>query len=146
MLRRVSLILPSALQSIQKCQVCPKLRLTVKVRWRIIARSIDTHVFLQWRLLSIELVTVWRGVDSLRGFGGKEGPLMTEIHIFLFSFFPPNRSDKQWQLHNRRPYTCLGGREGPLMVEIYIFCFPILFSKHEWHLCMKKTLVSTMSS
>ena len=38
------------------------------------------------------------GVDSLRGFGGKEGPLMTEIHIFLFSFFPTNRSDKEWQL------------------------------------------------
>ena len=64
--------------------------------------------------------------------GGKEGPSMTEIHIFLFSFFPPNRSDKEWQLHNRRPYTCFkevggGGREGPLMAEIYIFCFPIFF-------------------
>ena len=23
---------------------------------------------------------------------------MTEIHIFLFSLFPPNRSDKEWQL------------------------------------------------
>ena len=86
-LRLVSLILPSALQSIQRCQVCAKLRLTVKVRWpiSIIARSIDTHTFLPWRLLSIELVTVWRGFDSLRGFGDKEVPLMTEIHIFLFS-------------------------------------------------------------
>ena len=77
MLRLVSLILPSALQSIQRCQVCAKLRLTVKVRWPIsrpiIARSIDsdTHTFLPWRLLSIELVTVWRGFDSLRGFGGQ---------------------------------------------------------------------------
>ena len=72
-LRLVSLILPSALQSIQRCQVCAKLRLTVKVRWpiSIIARSIDTHAFLPWRLLSIELVTVWRGFDNLRGFGGQ---------------------------------------------------------------------------
>ena len=31
---------------------------------------------------------VWRGFDRLRGFGGKEGPLLTEIHIFLFSFSP----------------------------------------------------------
>ena len=96
----VSLILPSELQSIQRCQVCAKLRLTVKVRWAIIARSIDTHAFLPWRLLSIELVTVWRGFDSLRGFGGgggKEGPLMTEIHIFLFSFFPPNSSSNSAQ-------------------------------------------------
>ena len=23
---------------------------------------------------------------------------MMEMHIFLFSFFPPNRSDKEWQL------------------------------------------------
>ena len=23
---------------------------------------------------------------------------MKAIHIFLFSFFPPNRSDKEWQL------------------------------------------------
>ena len=88
-LHLVSLILPSALQSIQRCRVCAKLRLTVKVRWPIsrpiIARSIDTHTFLPWRLLSIELVTVWRGFDGLRGFGDKEVPLMTEIHIFLFS-------------------------------------------------------------
>ena len=41
---------------------------------------------------SVELVTVWRGFDSFReGLGGKEGPLMTEIHIFLFSFFPPKQ-------------------------------------------------------
>ena len=75
-------------------------------------------------ILSIELVTVWRGFDSLRGFGGggKEGPLMTEIHIFLFSFFHPNRSDKEWQLCTTEGPTpvfkCLGGREGPLMAEI----------------------------
>ena len=56
---------------------------------------------------------------------------MTEIHIFLFSFFPPKRSDKEWQLCTTEGPTpvfkCLGGREGPLMAEIYIFCFPIFF-------------------
>ena len=56
---------------------------------------------------------------------------MTEIHIFLFSFSPPNRSDKEWQLCTTEGPTpvfkCLGGREGPLMAEIYIFCFPIFF-------------------
>ena len=74
--------------------------------------------------------------------GGKEGPLMTEIHIFLFSFFSPNRSDKEWQLCTTEGPTPVfkrlggGGGEGPLMAEIYIFCFPIFFSKHEWHLCI----------
>ena len=58
---------------------------------------------------------------------------MTEIHIFYFPFFPPNRSDKEWQLCTTegptpvRPTRGLGGREGPLMAEIYIFCFPIFF-------------------
>ena len=56
---------------------------------------------------------------------------MTEIHIFLFSFFPLNRSDKEWQLCTTEGPTpvfkCLGGREGPLMAEIYSFCFSIFF-------------------
>ena len=61
---------------------------------------------------------------------GKEGPLMTEIHIFLFSFFPPNRSDKEWQLCTTEGPTPVfkrfGGKGiGPLMAKIYIFCFPI---------------------
>ena len=92
-------------------------------------------------ILSVELVTVWRGFDSLRGFGGKEGPLMTEIHIFPFSFFPPNRSDKEWQLCTTEGPTpvfkCLGGREGPLMAEIdsIYFLFSYFPPKHEWHLC-----------
>ena len=51
-------------------------------------------------VLAIELVTVWRGFDSLRGWGGggggKEGPMMTEIHIFLFSLFP--QTGQEWQL------------------------------------------------
>ena len=63
---------------------------------------------------------------------------MTEIHIFLFSFFPPNRSDKEWQLCTTEGPTPVfkrfGGREGPLMAEIYIFCSPIFSPKHEWHL------------
>ena len=59
--------------------------------------------------------------------GGKEGPLMTEIHICLFSFSLPNSSDKEWQLCTTEGPTpvfkcCVwgGGREGPLMAEIYI--------------------------
>ena len=72
----------------------------MKVRWPIIARSIDTHAFLSWQLLSIELVTVWRGFDSLREAQQKA------LHLFSRG---------------------LGGREGPLMAEIYIFCFPIFF-------------------
>ena len=60
---------------------------------------------------------------------GKEGPLMTEIHIFLFSFPPPpNRSDKEWQLCTTEgPTPGVGRREGPLMAGIYVFCFPIFF-------------------
>ena len=53
-----------------------------------LARSIDTHAFLPWRLLSIELVTVWRGFDSLRGFGGQGRAIdcgNTYFSIFLFS-------------------------------------------------------------
>ena len=62
----------------------------MKVRWPIIARSIDTHAFLPWRLLSIELVTVWRGFDSLRGVGGQGRAIViddgnTDFSIFLFS-------------------------------------------------------------
>ena len=54
---------------------------------------------------------------------------MMEIHIFLFSFFPLNRSDKEWQQQKALHLFSrgLGGREGPLMAEIYIFCFPIFF-------------------
>ena len=54
---------------------------------------------------------------------------MTEIHIFLFSFFPLNRSDKEWQLCTTEGPTPVfkrfGGREMSLMAEIYFFCFPI---------------------
>ena len=60
----------------------------MKVRWPIIARSIDTHACLPWRLLSIKLVTVWRGFDSLRGFGGQGRAIddgNTHFSIFLFS-------------------------------------------------------------
>ena len=91
-------------------------------------------------------MTVW---------GGKEGPLMMEIHIFLFSFFHPNRSDKEWQLCTTEGPTPVfkrlgGGREEPLMAEIYIFCFPIFFSNMSgisgfsrevfftWHTCTTK--------
>ena len=118
-LRLVSLILLSALQCIQRCQVCTKLRLTVKVRWPIIARSIDTHAFLPWRLLSIELVTVWRGFDSLRGFGGQGRAIDDGNTYFSIYFFPPNRSDKEWQLCTTKGPTPVfkrfwggGGREG----------------------------------
>ena len=58
---------------------------------------------------------------------------MMEIHIFLFSFFPPNRSDKEWQLCTTEGPTPVfkrfggGGKGRPLMAEIYIFCFPIFF-------------------
>ena len=97
MLRLVNLILPSAVQSIQRCQVCAKLRLTVKVRWPIIARSIDTHAFLPWRLLSIELVTVWRGFDSLKGVGGggnytRQGRAIDDGNTYFSIFlFPPKQ-------------------------------------------------------
>ena len=67
----------------------------------------------------------------LEGLGGKEGPLMMEIHIFLFSFFPQTgvtRSGNSAQQKALHLFSRgLGGREGPLMAEIYIFCFPIFF-------------------
>ena len=73
-------------------------------------------------------MTVWRGFDSLRGFGGKEGPLMTEI-LILFSFSPQTgvtRSGNSAQQKALHLFSRgLGVREGPLMAEIYIFCFPI---------------------
>ena len=62
----------------------------MKVRWPIIVRSIDTHAFLPWRLLSIELVTVWRGFDSLRGFGG-QGRAIDDGNTYFSIFF-------EWQL------------------------------------------------
>ena len=53
---------------------------------------------------------------------------MTEIHIFLFSFPPPQtvtRSGNSAQQKALRLFSRgLGGREGPLMAEIYIFYFP----------------------
>ena len=56
---------------------------------------------------------------------------MTEINIFLFSFFPQTgvtRSGNSAQQKALHLYSRgLGGREGPLMAEIYIFCFPIFF-------------------
>ena len=67
---------------------------SVKVR-PIIARSIDTHAFLPWRLLSIELVTVWRGFDSLRRFGGKGRAIDGRNIYFLFSYF---FSKHEWHL------------------------------------------------
>ena len=54
---------------------------------------------------------------------------MTEINIFLFSFFPQTgvtrsgNSEQQKALHLYS--RGLGGREGSLMAEIYLFCFPI---------------------
>ena len=72
-----------------------------------------------------------RTCDSLRGFGGKERPLMMEIHIFLFSFFSQTgvtRSGNSAQQKALHLFSRgLGGREGSLMAEIYIFCFPIFF-------------------
>ena len=81
-------------------------------------------------ILSIELVTVWRVFDSLRGFGG-QGRAIDDGNTYFSIFLPPppNSSDKEWQLCTTEGPTpvvkCLGGREGPLMAEIYIFCFPI---------------------
>ena len=69
-------------------------------------------------ILSIELVTVWRGFDSLRGFGGQGRAIDDRNTYFSIFLFPPNRSDKEHlaTLHNRRPYTCFqvfgGGGEG----------------------------------
>ena len=104
----------------------------MKVRWPIIARSIDTHAFLPWRLLSIELVTVWRGFDSLRGFGGQGRATDDGITYFSIFLFPPTgvtRSGNSVQQKALHLFSRgLGGREGPLMAEIYIFFFPIFFS------------------
>ena len=66
---------------------------------------------------------------------------MMEIHIFLFSFFPPNRSDKEWQLCTTEGPTPVfqrlggGGAAGRAIDgrNIY-FLFSYFFSKHEWHL------------
>ena len=104
----------------------------MKVRWPIIARSIDTRAFLPWRLLSIELVTVWRGFDSLRGSGG-QGRTIDDGNAYFSIFLspPPNRSDKEWQLCTTEGPTPVfkrfGGKGRTLMAEIYIFCFPIFF-------------------
>ena len=76
------------------------LNLNVILKGKCLASATYSHAFLPWRLLSIELVTVWRG-------GGKEGLLMTEIYTcFYFPFPPPNMCDNEWQLPNRRPDTC----------------------------------------
>ena len=64
----------------------------MKVRWLIIARSIDTRAFLPWRLLSIELVTVRRVFDSLRGFGGGQERAIEDGNTYLSIFlFPPKQ-------------------------------------------------------
>ena len=63
--------------------------------------------------------------------GGKEGPLMTEIHIFLFSFFPPNRSDKEWQFcltEGPTPvFKRFGGKGRAIDGRNIYFLFPIFF-------------------
>ena len=84
----------------------------MKVRWPITARLIDTHAFLPWRLLSIELVTVWRGFDSLRGFGGQGRAIddgNTYFSIFLFS---PKQEWQQKALHLFSRGLGGGGGEG----------------------------------
>ena len=64
---------------------------------------------------------------------------MMEIHIFLFSFFPPNRSDKEWQLCTTEGPTPVfkrlgGGGKGKAIGRNIYFLFSYFFSKHEWHL------------
>ena len=60
---------------------------------------------------------------------------MTEIHIFLFSFFPPNRSDKEWQLcTTERPtpvFKRFGGKGRAIDGRNIYFLFSYFFSKHE---------------
>ena len=77
-------------------------------------------------------LTVWEGL------GSKEVPLMTEIHIFLFSFFPPNRSDKEWELCTTESPTPVfkrfGGKGRAIDGRNIYFLFSYFFSKHEWHL------------
>ena len=64
---------------------------------------------------------------------------MTEIHIFLISFFPPNRSDTEWQLcttEGPTPVFKSFGRGGGRAVDgrnIY-FLLSYFSPKHEWHL------------
>ena len=56
----------------------------MKVRWPIIARSIDTHAFLPWRFCdSLE------GVDSLRGLGGQGRAIDDGNTYFSISLPPP---------------------------------------------------------
>ena len=76
------------------------LNLNVILKGKCVASATYSHAFLPWRLLSIELVTVWRG--------GGQGRAIDDgnLYMFLFSFPPPNMCDNGWQLHNRRPYTC----------------------------------------
>ena len=63
---------------------------------------------------------------------------MSEIHIFLFSFFPPNRSDKEWQLCTTEGPTPVfkrfGGKGRAIDGRNIYFLFSYFFSKHEWHL------------
>ena len=72
--------------------------------------------------------------------GGKEGPVMTEIHIFFIFIFPPNRSDKEWQLCTTEGPTPVfkrfggGGKGRAIDGRNIYFLFSYFFSKHEWHL------------
>ena len=50
-------------------------------------------------ILSIELVTVWRGFDSLRGFGGQGRAIDGRNIYFLFSYFFPKH---EWHLCLRK--------------------------------------------
>ena len=98
-----------------------------------LARSIDTHAFLPWRLLSIELVTVWRGFDSLRP---GQGRAIDDGNTY-FPFFPPNRSGNSAQQKALHLFSRgLGGGGRAIDGRNIYFLFSIFFSKQEWHLCI----------
>ena len=58
---------------------------------------------------------------------------MTEIHIFLFSFFPPNWSDKEWQLCTTEGPTPVfkrfGGKGRAIDGRNIYFLFSYFFSQ-----------------
>ena len=110
-LRLVSLILPSALH----CIFRGLLRLTVKVRWAY-KSYIYWHTNSWHRLLALD--------DGNKYFS-----------IFLF---PPNRSDKEWQLCTTEGPTPVfkgfGGKGRAIDGRNIYFLFSYFSPKHEWHL------------
>ena len=86
-------------------------------------------------ILSIELVTVWRGFDSLRGVGG-QGRAIDDGNTYFSIFLPPppqtGVTRKEWQLCTTEGPTsvfkCLGGKGRAIDGRNIYFLFSFFFS------------------